>query len=184
MGYRVGYRCGRTARIPVDPRGRGLRAGHAGYFALFTLCSSEHGETALDDAYRLTPTRASRKLAALEFIKRYWAARGASPSYSEIANALGITKKDVHRIVHELDECGLVILTDRPARKIDLPEPSAHFSIGDALVLLQREGFTIIGDGGDPDRPVTLAGLPLVAELDQYFAPDDGVRRDVARKSS
>lgn len=142
-----------------------------------------YGGIVLDDEYRLTPTRTSRKLAALEFTKRHWAQRGASPSYSEIANALGISKKAVHRLVHDLADDGLVILTDRAERKIDLPEPAAHITIGDALVLLRREGVRVLNDGIDLGREVTIAGLPLIPELDHDPEVDDGTGHTIATKS-
>lgn len=65
----------------------------------------------------------------LDFIRAYIKAHGISPSYQTIALSMGMkSKANIHRIVHKLEEEGLlsirpykfnsIKLTDRSAREV------------------------------------------------------------------
>ena len=80
--------------------------------------------------HRLTPTMASRKLLALDFIKGYFPKWGASPSLREIANALGATRQPFNRsaVLQSLDG----------KHKLGLPELGIARRDGEEQVFIER----------------------------------------------
>lgn len=118
----------------------------------------------------LSPTRASRKQAALEFIKRHFAERGASPSFGEIAAALDTNTSRVSAIVHQLARDGQILFTPGKHRGIAMPDPAMQISRGDLLLALRQAGFIVDDDvlKAVPPAPptVTNPSLPLIPELD------------------
>lgn len=113
---------------------------------------------------RLSPTSASLKRLALEFIKRYWADLGCSPSYGEIAAALGTNRERVRVIVHQLARDGEVKLTGG-RRGILLPDLAERFSESDALRRLSELGWTHELGRLYPPQSLTNSTMPLLAEL-------------------
>jgi SOS-response transcriptional repressor LexA len=91
----------------------------------------------------LTPSRTarSRKQAALEFIRRHFCDRGGSPSYAEIASAIGTTPQRVAAIVADLEEDGEILRRHGAARSIRLPEPADELSDSEIELILRRRGF-------------------------------------------
>lgn len=118
----------------------------------------------------LSATRSSRKLAALEFIKRHFAERGAPPSFSEIGAGLGVSRKRASVIAHQLAADKMILLTPRKRRGISLPNRAVHISLGDARPL-REEGWVINRGALRLDMPVTNLNLPLIPDLDHI--PDD-----------
>ena len=57
---------------------------------------------------RLTPAMVSRRLQVLDFVRRYIARWGGSPSYGEIAAACGISRNRAHKLVRALVHHGLI----------------------------------------------------------------------------
>lgn len=115
----------------------------------------------------LTATRSSRKQAVLEFIKRHFAERGASPSRSEIAAGLGTSKARVSAHLNRLAMEGQIFRTPGKHRGITLPEPGAEISQGDALRVLRHIGWTVDADALRLDMPaVPNSNLPLIPDLD------------------
>jgi SOS-response transcriptional repressor LexA len=91
----------------------------------------------------LIPTRTarSRKQAALEFIRRHFRDRGGSPSYAEIASAIGATPQRVAAIVADLEEDGEILRRHGAARSIRLPEPADELADSEIELILRRRGF-------------------------------------------
>ena len=54
----------------------------------------------------------------LEFVKAYKVEHDYSPSYREIAKAMGIKESGVHRHLHILESEGLITITPGKARSI------------------------------------------------------------------
>lgn len=96
---------------------------------------------------RLSPTMSSRKLQALDFVKRYFAQWGQSPTLSELGAELGISSKRAHDLVHQLAREEMIEhITGKP-RGIRLLDRSEELSEADVLVMLSRLGFTIGKEG-------------------------------------
>ncbi|MDP8995104.1 MAG: MarR family transcriptional regulator [Pseudomonadota bacterium] len=107
---------------------------------------------------RLSPTMRSRKLQALDFIKRFFAQWGHSPTLSEIAAALGVSKQRASGLVERLSrERQIEVVASKP-RGIRLPDRSGEFSEADVLLRLQQMGVHIVGG-------LTEKGLPPLPEL-------------------
>lgn len=65
----------------------------------------------------LTPLQAG----GLEFITGYVKSRGASPSFDEIADGLGMkSRRAVHRLVHQLVDRGVISMAPYRARSITI----------------------------------------------------------------
>lgn len=115
----------------------------------------------------LTATRSSRKQAVLEFIKRHYAERGASPSLNEIAAGLRTSKARVSAHVRQLALDGLITRVPGKHHGISLPDPAEHISQGDALRALRNMGWMIDIDALHLDKPaVPNSSLPLIPDLD------------------
>jgi len=116
-------------------------------------------------ALRLSPTSSNLKRLTLEFIKRYWAEFGSSPSYGEIAAELGTNRERVRVIVQQLGRAGEVVLTGG-ARGILLPDLADRFSESDALRRLRELGWSHeLGRLFPPQRILTNSTMPMLAEL-------------------
>lgn len=67
-----------------------------------------------------------RKL-VLDFIYMYIKVHGFAPAYKEIAQGLNLrSKSNIHRIVHELKEEGLLDIKARQVRSIKLKDDSVE----------------------------------------------------------
>lgn len=63
---------------------------------------------------RLTPAMASMRLLVLDFVRRYIGRWKASPSYGEIAEALGTNRTRVRKAVKSLESEGLLLRSPGP----------------------------------------------------------------------
>lgn len=124
------------------------------------------GDTLMGSYLRLTPLMASRKLQALGFIKRYIADHGGSPSYDEIAEALGTNKARVRAIVRVLADEGKLFRLPGARRGITLPG-----DIESAIRLLRASGMRV---DSDVFVPVTNTTLPRVPPLKHIPDPHLG----------
>lgn len=95
------------------------------------------------EAARLTPTMSSRKLQALDFIKRYFAQWGHSPTYGELGAALGVSSKRAHDLVHSLSRERMIEHVAGKPRGIRLIDRTAELGEADVLLLLARFGVTV-----------------------------------------
>lgn len=68
--------------------------------------------------HRLSPMMASRPLAALAFVERFYFERGSGPSYGEIANALCVSRKHALKLVERLVQQGRLRRTPGLARSL------------------------------------------------------------------
>lgn len=94
----------------------------------------------MDEALRLQPAMASRKLLMLAFIRAYIGRWGGSPSLSEIAEGTGSSRDGVKKALRALEAEGLILR--RPgARGIALPD-----RLADAVRELRAHGFTVDDD--------------------------------------
>lgn len=122
---------------------------------------------------RLTPEMRSRKLQALDFIKRYFATWGGSPSLGEIGGGLGITKQHAADLVQQLVDDGLVTRVPGKRRGITLIDSKEELSEADVILRLVRLGWQV----GVGDRiiapPLTETGLIDLPELDHI--PDEDI---------
>jgi len=112
-------------------------------------------------ATRLTPEMRSRKLVALDFIRRYFAKWGASPSYEEVAAGLGVSKQRAGEIIHQLAVDQMIRRVAGKRRGIALIDRADEISEAEALVILARQGWTI-GDAA----ALTKNGLHGLPHLD------------------
>jgi len=119
---------------------------------------------------RLTAKMRSRKLQALDFIKRYFLEHGGSPSTSELAAALGVSKQRASVLIHELAEDQMIGRVAGKYRGLSLIEKGDETSEADVLLRLQREGWQI--NGGE--RTLTKTGLPPLPELFHVPGRDSG----------
>jgi hypothetical protein len=88
----------------------------------------------------------SRKLQALDFIRRYFAKWGQSPSYGEIAAELGVSKQRASDLVHDLAVDKMVEHVTGRARGIRLVDRGEEISEAEAMAKLRQLGWTIDGD--------------------------------------
>lgn len=115
---------------------------------------------------RLTPTMRSRKLQALDFIKRYFVEWGHSPSLDEIGAGLEVSKQRASELVQQLCDEDQIQRVAGKRRGIVLVERGEQLSEADVLLRLKQLGWHV-----DPDarlflRPLTENGLPGLPELD------------------
>jgi SOS-response transcriptional repressor LexA len=110
----------------------------------------------------------SRKLQALDFVKRYWARWGHSPTYSEIAAEIGVSSQRARELVVQLsDERQLEILRGK-TRGIRLIDRREEISEADVMIRLAQLGWHI-GDLADVDAGAAQA--PLVKKPTDGAAP-------------
>jgi hypothetical protein len=133
------------------------------------------GETA-----RLSASMSSRKLLALDFIKRYFARWGHSPTLGEIAAVLEVSTKRAHDLVHRLAAEKMIEVTAGKTRGIRLVDRAEELSEADVLARLSAMGWTI-GDGSQVIQPplgqaypLTEKGLPELPILDHVRDSDCG----------
>jgi hypothetical protein len=133
-----------------------------------------------DGAPRLTRTMSSRKLLAHDFIKRYFASWGQSPTLGELAAELGVSNKRAYDLVHQLADERMLEVTAGKTRGIRLIDRTEELSEADVLVRLARSGWTIAAGGNVLQPPVveldhvadalvatlTEKGLPPLVDLD------------------
>lgn len=140
-----------------------------------------------EDPPRLTRTMSSRKLLALDFIKRYFARWGHSPTLGELAADLGVSTKRAYDLVHQLSDERMIEITSGKTRGIRLVDRTEELSEADLLVRLAALGFTI-GVGDRVVQPpaveldhvadaligqLTEKGLPRPVDLDHDPPPMD-----------
>ncbi len=98
-------------------------------------------------ALRLKPTMSSRKLLALDFIKRYFLEWSQSPTLGEISAELGISNKRAHDLVRQLVAEKLIEQIPGKTRGIRLVDRDEEMSEIDVLVRLAAMGWSIgLGD--------------------------------------
>jgi len=85
----------------------------------------------------------SRKLLALDCIKRYFAQWGYSPTLGEIAAELDVSPKRAHDLVHQLAVAEMIEHVSGKPRGIRLIERGEELSEADVLVRLSRMGWTV-----------------------------------------
>ena len=113
--------------------------------------------------YRLTPTQASRKQAAMAFIREALATRG-SPSYGEIAAALDIDRDRARDIVRSLVREGRIVRAPGAQRGISLPDHQV--SVADAIAALRAQGWAVDQDAERlGELPVTIPTNPPLPVL-------------------
>ncbi|MEK9211369.1 LexA family protein [Sphingomonas sp. 2378] len=94
----------------------------------------------MEEALRLQPAMASRKLLVLAFIRAYVARWGGSPSISEIAEGTGSSRSGVKASLRVLEAERLIFR--RPgARGIVLPD-----RLAEALCELRKAGYIVDDD--------------------------------------
>lgn len=109
----------------------------------------------------LTPTMRSRKLQALDFIKGYFAEHGGSPSLSEIAAKLGVSRQRAHELVEQLAAEELILHTPGKPRGLALVEPTEELSQGDALLRLKGLGWVVDNEARTVGQSLVDAVAPL-----------------------
>jgi hypothetical protein len=95
---------------------------------------------------RPSPVACNRRVNALEFIRRYFVDRGASPSLKEIGDAVGVSPQAACGIVTHLVGRG-EILRGTGHRSIRLPVKADELSDSELVLLARRRGMLIIIDG-------------------------------------
>lgn len=93
----------------------------------------------------LLPTRlmTSRRLLALEAVRRHYSAYGCSPSFSELGTAIGVPAQRVSAIVRDLVRTGQIGHTPGRPRSITLPDIATMLSTSQLLLLLQARGLLV-----------------------------------------
>lgn len=126
---------------------------------------------------RLTAAMSSRKLQALDLIKRYYLRHGSSPTLGEIAGGLGVTRQRAHSLVRALERDQLVQRTRGKTRGIMLANAAAQVSENDALIQLCEAGWTVRVGNMElvPPGTLTTSRLPAGALLDHNRDIERGV---------
>lgn len=137
---------------------------------------------------RLTPAMSSRKLQALDLIKRYYLRHGSSPTLGEIAGGLGITRQRAHSLVRALERDCMVQRTRGKTRGIMLANAAAQVSENDALLQLCEAGWTVRVGNMElvPPGTLTTTALPAGPLLDHNRDIERGIGghgRDRKRRS-
>jgi biotin operon repressor len=116
---------------------------------------------------RLTPAMASLRLLVLRFVRQYLTSWSASPSYGEIAAALGTNRTRVRKAVKSLSVDGLLLRTPGP-RGLILPD-----DLTEAARLLALHGYRV-----EPaaHRRVTHSPLQDDPVLDYFPGGSAGAR--------
>jgi hypothetical protein len=94
---------------------------------------------------RLSPVSSSRRVLALEFIRRYFRDYGSSPSFGEIGAALNIPTQRVGALIRPLVESGELIHRPGIARSFKLPDRAEQLSDAEIAVILLRRGWIVNG---------------------------------------
>lgn len=109
---------------------------------------------------RLSPTMSSRKLHALDFIKRYFARWSYSPTLGELAAHLEVSTKRAHELVHQLAVEKMIEHIAGKTRGIRLIDRGEELSEADVLLRLTNMGWTIGKDDRIIEPPIE-ASFPL-----------------------
>lgn len=113
-----------------------------------------------------SPIASSRRVNALEFIRRYFVTYGSSPSLREIGAAIGASAQRVCGILGDLEQQGH-ILRGKGRRSIRLPDRTDELSESDLVLLARRRGLLVIRDSMIASAPpIALTNLELPS-LDQ-----------------
>jgi hypothetical protein len=129
----------------------------------------------------------SRKLHALDFIKRYFAKWAYSPTIGEIAAELKVSRQRAHDIVHRMAVEKMIEVVAGKPRGIRLIDRAEELSEADVLLRLLSEGWTVAhgdkivvppeGDSGSIAQlalvQLTRTGLSELLELDHVPEIDD-----------
>ncbi|WP_260591502.1 hypothetical protein [Sphingomonas sp. TF3] len=136
--------------------------------------------------YRRSPSMVSTKLQVLDFAKAYFLRWGSSPSYGEIAGAVGIGRSRARDMVRTLTAEGEILRAPGDRRRMSFPGLEQHVSEGDAILALRAAGWTVNPDGQVFERSTasTFPPLPRVPELEQTPVTDDGGQQNVGQQSS
>lgn len=110
---------------------------------------------------RLTPEMRSRKLQALDFIKRYIAQWGQSPSIGEVGAALGVSRKRAHELIHQLAREEMIRHARGKTRGISLIDRGEEISEADMLLRLASDGWKVVQEDGTLTKN-GLTGLPFL----------------------
>lgn len=102
---------------------------------------------------RLTPDMVSLRLLVLRFVRSYLTDWGASPSYGEIAAALGTNRTRVRKAVRSLCADGLLLRSPGP-RGLALPD-----DLTEAMRLLAAHGYRTV-----PTEGLAVTHSPLQAD--------------------
>jgi DNA-binding IscR family transcriptional regulator len=138
--------------------------------------------------HRLTAAMSSRKLQAHDFIKRYFARWGQSPTIGEIAAELRVARQRAHGIVRQLSVEKMIEVVAGKPRGIRLIDRSEELSEVDVLLRLVADGWAIaagektivappgghVGQLRDRLAQLTRTGLSELLELDHVPEPDQG----------
>lgn len=135
----------------------------------------------MGEPIRLTPQRRSRKLIALDFIKRYFAEYDGSPSLSEIAAALNVSRQRANELVHQLSDEHKIRHRPGKPRGIELIEQDGAHSQAEALLTLRALGWKVLNDSRiiEP-APIEIAPPLTKAELPNLPILDHDPERDEA----
>lgn len=109
------------------------------------------------DVIRLTPTMASRKLQVLDFVQRFYAARGEGPSISEMANALNCARSRIQDAIRKLEREQRIHRVPGKARSI-----SPISSHEEAIRQLEARGYIV-----NPGKLELAAPPPPLIDLDE-----------------
>lgn len=148
------------------------------FYSLQTRYDRGMGEPidpARDRRYRLSPTMRSRKLQALDFIKRYFAEWQQSPTLGEIAAALSISVKRSHELVGQLVREGEIARAAGRSRGIALIDRAEELSEAEVLARLAQLGWKIAGPDRTIAAPLMDRGLNDLPLLDHKDDQDFGV---------
>jgi hypothetical protein len=115
----------------------------------------------------------SRKLLALDFIKRYFAQWGRSPTLGELGAALGVSTKRAHDLVQSLASDRAIEHLAGKTRGIRLPDRAEELSEADVLVRLAALGWTV--EDGNRLMPPGIGAMPRAGS-----AIADAVSRSLA----
>ncbi len=159
----------------------------------------EHGSHPAGGPKRLTRVMSSRRLQALDFIKRYYLEWSQSPTLGEISAELGVSAKRAHELVDQLVSQRLIERVPGKTRGIRLIDPGEELSEADVLVRLAGLGWTIgLGERvlRPPDAPglahqlsetllhtLTEKGLRALPRLDHDPSDLDGTGTDGSKES-
>jgi hypothetical protein len=112
---------------------------------------------------------ASLRLLVLNFVRGYIGHWNDSPSYGEIAEALGTNRERIRQAVRSLVEDELLLRTPGP-RGLALPSDRDH-----AIRVLHALGYTVFPSGQIlPMPPLTNPTLPMIPMLDYLPTRDSG----------
>lgn len=135
---------------------------------------------------RLTPEMRSRKLQAHDFIKRYFARWGHSPTLGELSSHLGVSRKRAYDLVHQLSEEQQIEVVAGRTRGIRLIDRSEELCEADVLARLVTFGWTVGRENemiapplklSFPTPPLTEKGLPPLDYIeDEAVETGDGSR--------